>query len=325
MRPPGARRDYGRAAVSLQTRLSSGGSGRVSLSLRPALRRGGSSAPRGDRIVASGVHHGCGAPRRRGAVSRAPPGTGRASKTLEVVMEPVVLLMLRVDAGRPRRCPVIAGPASSQQGDALPGRSAERRGDRAGHVSRRRSPGLRMRGLRDVACRVTDQRGARPGRATLTAVGARSSCATAMASIPARWVWTRGDGSCCAHGSPTRPDPLGPLFSVIDRRTRGRPLTPTGVRQHLRRTAEKSMCAHGSCRTSCVTRTRSRWPRHPLSRGRGTLAETPSRCSAASHLCEPEAWAPGNLKKALPACSLRDGRLEQHPRGSARPRRPARR
>jgi site-specific recombinase XerC len=31
--------------------------------------------------------------------------------------------------------------------------------------------------------------------------------------------------------------PVGPLFCVIDGRTRGRPLTPTSVRQQLRRTA----------------------------------------------------------------------------------------
>ena len=34
--------------------------------------------------------------------------------------------------------------------------------------------------------------------------------------------------------------PVGPLFCVIDGRTRGRPLTATGVRQQLRRTAAKA-------------------------------------------------------------------------------------
>jgi site-specific recombinase XerD len=34
--------------------------------------------------------------------------------------------------------------------------------------------------------------------------------------------------------------PIGPLFCVIDGRTRGRPLTPTSVRQQLRRTAAKA-------------------------------------------------------------------------------------
>jgi site-specific recombinase XerD len=34
--------------------------------------------------------------------------------------------------------------------------------------------------------------------------------------------------------------PVGPLFCVIDGRTRGRPLTATSVRQQLRRTAAKA-------------------------------------------------------------------------------------
>ena len=34
--------------------------------------------------------------------------------------------------------------------------------------------------------------------------------------------------------------PVGPLFCVIDGRTRGRPLTTTSVRQQLRRTAAKA-------------------------------------------------------------------------------------
>jgi site-specific recombinase XerD len=37
-----------------------------------------------------------------------------------------------------------------------------------------------------------------------------------------------------------RPDPVGPLFCVIDGRIRGRPLTTTSVRQQLRRTAAKA-------------------------------------------------------------------------------------
>jgi integrase len=53
--------------------------------------------------------------------------------------------------------------------------------------------------------------------------------------------WTSGAGNSCARGLPIASrSPVGPLFCVIDGRTRGRPLTTTSVRQQLRRTAAKA-------------------------------------------------------------------------------------
>jgi site-specific recombinase XerC len=53
--------------------------------------------------------------------------------------------------------------------------------------------------------------------------------------------------------------PVGPLFCVIDGRTRGRPLTTTSVRQQLRRIAARAGVRRRFAPHRYVTRTRSRW------------------------------------------------------------------
>jgi integrase len=54
--------------------------------------------------------------------------------------------------------------------------------------------------------------------------------------------------------------PIGPLFCVINGRTRGRPWTTSGARAELRRAVARAGVRGASLPTSSGTRTRSRWP-----------------------------------------------------------------
>jgi transposase InsO family protein len=54
--------------------------------------------------------------------------------------------------------------------------------------------------------------------------------------------------------------PVGALFCVIDGRTRGRPLTASNSRHSCDVPRHVPVCDGASHPTSCVTRTRSRWP-----------------------------------------------------------------
>jgi site-specific recombinase XerC len=53
--------------------------------------------------------------------------------------------------------------------------------------------------------------------------------------------------------------PVGPLFCVVNGATRGRPWAAAAARTELRRVAREAGVGGGSRRTSCATRTRSRW------------------------------------------------------------------
>jgi len=54
--------------------------------------------------------------------------------------------------------------------------------------------------------------------------------------------------------------PVGPLFCIIDGRTRGRAWSAAGVRSGFRRVAVRRASGAGSRPTSCATRTRSSSP-----------------------------------------------------------------
>jgi integrase len=54
--------------------------------------------------------------------------------------------------------------------------------------------------------------------------------------------------------------PAGPLFCIIDGRTRGRAWSAAAVRHELRRFAPAPVSGAASRHTSCATRTRSSWP-----------------------------------------------------------------
>ena len=70
------------------------------------------------------------------------------------------------------------------------------------------------------------------------------------------WGWEQ-----LARGSTARVElPVGPLFCVIDGPTRGRPWSGAAVRAEFRRLAARRASAAASHRTSCATRTPSRWP-----------------------------------------------------------------
>ena len=63
----------------------------------------------------------------------------------------------------------------------------------------------------------------------------------ARATSAARSAWNSGAGELLRPWLTYRVQiPVGPLFCVVDGRTRGRPLTTTSVRQQLRRTAAKA-------------------------------------------------------------------------------------
>jgi integrase len=53
--------------------------------------------------------------------------------------------------------------------------------------------------------------------------------------------------------------PVGPLFCVVTGATRGRPWSAGAARSQLRRVAREAGCVGALRRTSCATRTRSRW------------------------------------------------------------------
>ena len=53
--------------------------------------------------------------------------------------------------------------------------------------------------------------------------------------------------------------PVGPLFCVINRRTRGRPWTTSGARAELHGPPPEPAFADASLRISCATHTPSRW------------------------------------------------------------------
>jgi hypothetical protein len=83
--------------------------------------------------------------------------------------------------------------------------------------------------------------------------------------------------------------PIGPLFCVINGRTRGRPWTTSGARAELRRAPPGRACADASPLTNCATHTRSRWPAKAshssssnASSGTATSGSPRSICSAST-------------------------------------------
>lgn len=189
-------------------------------------------------------------------------------------MEPIVLLD---GAGRRRSAAHNAGSSprsgAAQQGLALSRRSADRRGDRARHAPRRRSrsrPALTRADRRHVACRASRQRDTRIDRERPRRGSRRDFRASRQGQQASRG----------RHG-PVGLDllrpwlayrvqiPVGPLFRVIDGRTRGRPPTTTSVRHSWGGPLRRRECGAGSLRTSCGMRTRSRW------RGRGGAQRHP--------------------------------------------------
>ena len=166
--------------------------------------------------------------------------------------------LTRHAAGVPRR------PAAAQQGDPLPRGPANDRGDRRRHAPRRRRrprPTAARPDRGSVARRPADPRGARarrgrPGRAPRIAAGAAR-----QGRPPPRGRHGRlGVGAACpvaedAGGAAGRPAVLR-----RQRPTRGRPWSAGAARSELRASPARPACGGGSRRTSCATRTRSRWP-----------------------------------------------------------------
>jgi hypothetical protein len=65
--------------------------------------------------------------------------------------------------------------------------------------------------------------------------------AAARAAAGARWAWTSGAGNTCAPWLAGRAElPVGPLFCIIDGRTRGRAWSAAAVRSEFRRVAARA-------------------------------------------------------------------------------------
>ena len=153
--------------------------------------------------------------------------------------------------------------SAAQQGRALSSRSADRRGDLA--VMRIAGDGLHGRRLRGLIV-VLWRAGLRIDEALALREADLDHAAVQSLSVGQRrttsrdrmddWGWQELEPWLIARVAL----PIGPLFCVINGRTRGRPWTTSGARAELRRAAARAGVADASPLTSCATHTRSRWP-----------------------------------------------------------------